>query len=74
LSLEAVHAQLASAFTVVLHLGRHGHRRVLREVGVLSRGPDGSRVVVRPALRWSGEMLVRDVAWTDLAALLERDR
>ena len=38
---EALHAQLASAVQVVLHMGRRGSRRVLVEVAVLVRGPDG---------------------------------
>ncbi len=39
---EATHSQLASALDVVVHLARAGDgRRVLREVAVPERGPDG---------------------------------
>ena len=38
---EALHAQLVGAVRVVLHVRRDGPRRVLREIAVLRRGPDG---------------------------------
>jgi len=47
---DALHAQLAGAVQVVLHVRRIGNARVLQEVGVLRRGPDGL-VTVLPAIR-----------------------
>ncbi|HYN75785.1 MAG TPA: TadA family conjugal transfer-associated ATPase [Candidatus Limnocylindria bacterium] len=57
LSREALHAQLASAVDVVLHLERSASgARVLTEVAVLERDRDGL-VVARPALvRESGDL------------------
>ena len=46
---EALHAQLAGAVRVVLHVRRGGRQRVLQEIAVLERGPDGIVVAVR---RW----------------------
>jgi pilus assembly protein CpaF len=46
---EALHAQLAGAVKVVLHVRRNGRRRVLHEIAVLGRGADGW-VVAEPAL------------------------
>jgi pilus assembly protein CpaF len=47
LSRPALHSQLAAGLRIVLHLGRdRDGRRRLREIGVLSPGPDG---VVEPA-------------------------
>ncbi len=48
---EATHAQLGSALDAVVHLERRGGRRLLREVGVPVRGPDGW-VEVRTAVRF----------------------
>jgi len=38
---SALHAQLAGAVRLVLHVRREGPRRVLGEIAVLQRGPDG---------------------------------
>lgn len=48
---EAVHSQLSSALDVVVHVGRVGGRRHVREIGVLDRGDDGF-VRVTPAVRF----------------------
>jgi pilus assembly protein CpaF len=45
----AAHSQLASALDVVVHLGRHGQRRVVAEVAVVHRDRDGL-VRVEPAV------------------------
>jgi pilus assembly protein CpaF len=47
---DALHAQLAGAVQVVLHVRRIGAARVLQEIGVLRRGADGL-VTALPALR-----------------------
>jgi pilus assembly protein CpaF len=46
---DALHAQLAGAVRVVLHVRRDGAQRVLHEVAVLKRGPD-DRVVAASAI------------------------
>lgn len=46
---EALHAQLAGAVRVVLHVRRTGPHRVLQEIAVLVRGPDGL-VTAEPAV------------------------
>ena len=46
---EALHAQLAGAVRVVLHVRREGQRRVLHEMAVVRRGPDGFAATV-PAI------------------------
>lgn len=46
---DALHAQLAGAVQVVLHLQRVGGRRTLAEIGVLQRAPGGG-VVPLPAV------------------------
>ncbi len=46
----ALHAQVAAALQVVIHLRRLGHGRVLDEVCVLRAGPDG---LVRAEPAWS---------------------
>lgn len=66
---EAVHAQLASAISVVIHLARHQGRRAVREIGVVRRAPGGRLAEVVPALL-GGDRLP---GWTDLATLLELD-
>jgi pilus assembly protein CpaF len=38
---EALHSQLAGAVRIVLHVRRVGRQRVLQEIAVLERGPDG---------------------------------
>ncbi len=43
LTREATHSQLYSAVDVVIHLGRgRDRRRRVREIGVVTRSPDGS--------------------------------
>ena len=46
---EALHAQLAGAVRVVLHVRRDGRQRILQEIAVLGRGADGW-VVAQPAV------------------------
>ncbi len=66
----AVHAQLASAIQVVLHMARRGDgARTLQEVAVLERGPDGLRT--RPALSGGPGAWEEGRAW---AALEQRLR
>ena len=43
---EALHSQLAGAVRIVLHVRRVGRQRVLQEIAVLERGPDGLVVSV----------------------------
>ena len=70
LSRAAVHAQLASAVAVVLHLTREpAGRRVLAEVAVLHRGVDGF-VVAGQAFVRRGEDLVPGEHAARLASLL----
>ncbi len=49
MSLPAVHAQLASALSVIIQVRRHGARRVFESVGVLAGAP-GGRPSVLPVL------------------------
>lgn len=70
---DAVHAQLASAVDVVIHLGRRSGHRCLREVAVLGRADRG--VVAEPAVRIEGDgpqggRLVRGQAWPVLERML----
>ena len=46
---DALHAQLAGAVQVILHVSRHPSGRVLQEIAAVTRGPDG-RTDVRPAI------------------------
>ena len=46
---DALHAQLAGAVQVMLHVSRHPSGRVLQEIAAVTRGPDG-RTDVRPAV------------------------
>lgn len=46
---DALHAQLAGAVQVILHVSRHPSGRVLQEIAAVTRGPDG-RTDVRPAV------------------------
>jgi len=76
LSPSAVHAQLASAVDVVLHLrrsaiGRAGTRRI-ESIGVLGGSPSG-RPVVTTALRWDGGVEERGEGWPRLSELLAPD-
>lgn len=62
----AVHAQLASAIHVVLHVARVHGARQLTEVAVLDRSPDG-RVVCRTALSGGPGRWVPGPGWEALA-------
>ncbi len=62
LSRAGLHSQVAAAVRVVLHMRRHGDRRVLTEIGVPYRC--GNEVAVRPA--W------RDGQWTEHGTALTR--
>jgi pilus assembly protein CpaF len=70
---EAVHAQLASALDVVVHLGRRtvdgAVRRRCEAIGVLVRGPDGRPVVVDALTDGSGGS-VRGPGWDHLFDVL----
>jgi pilus assembly protein CpaF len=59
LSRAAAHSQLASAVDVVLHLGRGRDRvRRVKEIGVVTRGPDGQvDVVTGVAFTPTGDLL-----------------
>ncbi|MCK0113127.1 TadA family conjugal transfer-associated ATPase [Ornithinimicrobium sp. F0845] len=64
---DAVHAQLASALDVVIHLGRREGRRTVREVGVVVREGGARLAEVVPALGPGGRELA---GWPALSALL----
>lgn len=67
MSPTAVHAQLASAIEVVLHVRREPHgRRVLSQVACLGRGLDG-RIETSPALSGGPGSWVPGPAWPALA-------
>ena len=67
---DALHSQLAAAVRAVVHLARRPDgTRVVREVGVLARAPDGLCRVV-PALTADRGRLVDGAAAADLAVLL----
>ncbi len=72
LSRPAVHAQLASALRVVVHVARgsDGVRRV-DQIGLLGRGDDGW-VRAEPAVTFRDGRLVRDVGASKLEALVGR--
>ncbi len=72
LTREAAHSQLGSAVDVVIHLGRGPDRtRRVREIGVLTRAPDGGiRVVAGVTFSGAGELLTGP-AFGDLTRLLE---
>jgi len=76
LSPPAVHAQLASAVDVVIHLRRSsvdGQRvRCVESIGVLGGTPSG-RPVVTTALRWDGRAEERGPGWARLSELLGID-
>jgi len=65
----AVHAQLASALQVVVHVRRDGGRRRLAQIGVL--GWQHSALVVTPALTLDGDQLRPDAGWARLCDLLD---
>lgn len=64
---EAVHAQLASAITMVIHLARHQGRRSLREIGLVRRAPGARLAEVVPALSQDHG---RGSGWPELCGLL----
>ncbi|WP_153398864.1 TadA family conjugal transfer-associated ATPase [Ornithinicoccus halotolerans] len=68
MSPAAVHAQLASAVDVVLHLGRSHGRRRLREVALLEPGGSGGQVVT--AATDDGQQLRPGPGWQRLLARL----
>lgn len=63
---EAVHAQLASAIRLVIHLDRTDGTRRLREIGLLRRG-SSTRTEVVPALRADG---TPGPGWDELSHLV----
>lgn len=66
---DAVHAQLGSAISVVIHLARDGGRRTVREIGVVHRDPGERLATVLAALDPGGQP---GPGWPQLCALLER--
>ncbi|WP_109470938.1 ATPase, T2SS/T4P/T4SS family [Ornithinimicrobium cavernae] len=64
---DAVHAQLASAISVVIHLARHDGRRTVREIGVVRRERGERLAEVVPALGPGG---TRTPGWAVLDQLL----
>lgn len=66
---EAAHSQLASAFDVVLHLGRDQGRRRLKEIALPRREASGL-VVMEPAVAWGPGGLREGPAAEALARLL----
>ncbi|MFD5024594.1 TadA family conjugal transfer-associated ATPase [Streptomyces sp. NPDC058373] len=68
----ALHSQVASALSVVLHLARdRGGRRRLAEVHVLARDAAGLVMTV-PALRWGADGFTGEKGWPRLRELLGR--
>ncbi len=65
---QAVHAQLASAINVVVHVRRLREHRQVDEIGML--GWQGPRLAVRSAMRRDGDLLVPGPAWSRLAVML----
>ena len=72
LTREATHSQLYSAVDVVIHLGRgRDRRRRVREIGVVTRSPDGS-VDVRTGVGFDSDgSLLPGPAIDELSALIE---
>ncbi|TWP34355.1 TadA family conjugal transfer-associated ATPase [Leekyejoonella antrihumi] len=64
----AVHAQLASALQVVVHVRREGGRRYVAQIGVL--GWVDTALVVSPALTWRAGALRPDLGWARLSKLV----
>lgn len=55
---EAVHSQLAASIHLVIHLARRaGGRRVVEQIGVFERAPDGAVACV-PAVTWAEAGLI----------------
>lgn len=67
---DAVHAQLASAIAVVIHLARVEGRRRVREIGVVQRTPGARLADVVPAWQFGGAPPGR--GWPHLCALIGR--
>lgn len=68
----AVHAQLASAIQLVVHVARDAGGRRVRELAVLGRDPAGTVSCV-PALTRRGTTWVRGEGWPELADRLGLD-
>jgi pilus assembly protein CpaF len=69
----ALHAQLAAALDLVVHVRRHaGGRREVTEVHVLSADPGSGLVHTEPALAFSGPRTLRGPGATTLERLLSR--
>ncbi|MDR0960639.1 MAG: TadA family conjugal transfer-associated ATPase [Propionibacteriaceae bacterium] len=51
---DAVHAQVAAALSLVIHVARRGSRRLVTQIGVLRRGDDG-HVVAETAWGYDGD-------------------
>jgi pilus assembly protein CpaF len=63
----ALHSQLAACLPCVLHMRRHGRRRVLEEIALLRRGSDG---VVSAAAAWTLHVAAPTPAGQQLTELL----
>lgn len=70
LAREAAHSQFASALDVVIHVGRAGGRRMVREIGVVRRAPSGLVSVV-PGVTFSADGVHEGPA---VSELIERIR
>lgn len=70
LETHAVHAQLASAVRVVIHLGRVAGRRQVSEVAVLARAGGSGAVVAEVALERAAAGTRRGPAWSSLHRLV----
>ncbi|MDR1450187.1 MAG: TadA family conjugal transfer-associated ATPase [Propionibacteriaceae bacterium] len=66
---EAAHAQIAAALSVVVHISRQGPRRLVREIGLFQRRPDGL-VETQPAWTWDGAQPCHGPAFADLERIL----
>lgn len=72
LSRDAVHSQLASSVQVVIHVSRGGdHRRIVSEVGVVTRRSDGLVDIV-PALSRTGSVTRRGEGFELFARVVGR--
>lgn len=69
---EAVHAQLASAIQVVIHVAREGGQRQLRELAILQRDAGGA-VRCLPALSGAPGRWILGPAWAELVERLGLD-
>ncbi|MCW1249684.1 TadA family conjugal transfer-associated ATPase [Acaricomes phytoseiuli] len=65
-----VMAQAVSAIDLLLHVGRHGSHRMLRQIAVLGRS--GGELYAEPALEWDGRSWSRGPGWAGLLQKIQR--